>query len=235
MKETPPDHPRTILTPMRLVIGFAMGLLVTLIYSGILFGVAGRLDLPTYWAYIAISGVLCIVGFTGIDPGLLRERIRPGQGGKDQIMIPFAKLALTAHLVVSALDVGRYHFSDTIPLALEITGLVLFTLGLALTVYCLVYNKFFSSVVRIQEDRGHTLVSTGPYAIVRHPGYTGMITFMIGSCLALGSWWGGLPAIMFIALILRRLRIEDRFLKTELEGYEAYMQRVRSRLVPCIW
>ncbi|HXG56734.1 MAG TPA: isoprenylcysteine carboxylmethyltransferase family protein, partial [Vicinamibacterales bacterium] len=93
----------------------------------------------------------------------------------------------------------------------------------------------FSSVVRIQEDRGHRLVDTGPYALIRHPGYAGMIPSIPLGALALGSWLAFVVALAYSLLILRRVRFEDGFLQRNLAGYEAYTHRVRYRLVPGVW
>jgi protein-S-isoprenylcysteine O-methyltransferase Ste14 len=102
-------------------------------------------------------------------------------------------------------------------------------------VYAMSVNRFFSSVVRIQNDRGHHVVDSGPYAYVRHPGYTGMLLFGATLPLALGSWWAFLPGSAIVLFGFRRLWIEDRFLAANLPGYRDYAARVRYRLLPGIW
>lgn len=219
----------------RIGFGLLAGIGTSAIYTLLLFGIAGRIDLPMYWSYLIIIGLASVVGFAVIDPQLMRERTRPGPGGKDYITLYLGKLVLTSHLVVSALDVGRFHFSDAIPVWAQVGGLLILCGGLILTITSMAINKFFSSVVRIQKERGHQLISTGLYAIVRHPGYTGILMLTLGSALALGSWWGCVPAGVFMLMIVRRLLIEDRFLHEEMEGYVPYAKRVRYRLVPGVW
>ena len=219
----------------RIGFGLLAGIGTSAIYVLFLFGIAGRIGLPIYWGYLIIVGMASVVGFAVIDPGLIRERMRPGPGGKDFITVYLGKLVLTAHLVVSALDVGRFHFSDAIPVWAQVGGLLLLSGGLYLTLASMASNRYFSSVVRIQSERGHQLITTGLYAYVRHPGYSGILMMTLGSGLALGSWWGCVPAGIFILMIVRRLLIEDRFLHEKMEGYDAYAQRVRYRLIPGVW
>jgi protein-S-isoprenylcysteine O-methyltransferase Ste14 len=96
-------------------------------------------------------------------------------------------------------------------------------------------NRFFSAVIRIQDDRGHRVVDQGPYGVIRHPGYLGMIIGVPMLPIAIGSWWGFLPGSLYALLILNRVTVEDRFLQQNLPGYRDYTTRVRSRLVPGIW
>ena len=121
------------------------------------------------------------------------------------------------------------------PLIVHATGLLAYVGGMGLAVRAIVVNCFFSAVIRIQEERGHRLITDGPYRFVRHPGYAGMLLLCLGSGLALGSWWSLLPMIPVVGLILRRTILEDRYLQEHLEGYVGYAQRVRHRLVPGIW
>ena len=108
-------------------------------------------------------------------------------------------------------------------------------LGYAFAVWALVENRFFSSMVRIQTDRGHVVCDSGPYRIVRHPGYVGSMVHMAGSCLALGSWWALIVAASVAAVMVVRTDLEDRALQAELEGYTEYARHVRYRLLPWIW
>ncbi len=204
-------------------------------YAALLYGLAGRVDLPVYHAYLATIAVLTAFGMLGIDPGLMRERMKPGPDGRDARMIPISKLLLTMHLVIAPLDAGRMHWSTPMPLWLQAVGLVAFAAGLGFATRAMIVNRYFSSVVRLQEDRGHTLIDTGPYALVRHPGYAGIIVGVMGSGFALNSWWSIVPVAIFCLIIIRRLLIEDRFLHEHLEGYPEYAQRVRHRLIPGIW
>lgn len=214
--------------------GLRITLLIALL-AGLLFGCAGRVDLPFFWAWIAIPVVTAAFLVRHIDPGLMRERLRPGQGGTDRrlrmILTPF----WLAHIVIAALDVGRFHWSDDVPLALQLVGLIGFAATHALAGWAMWVNRFFSPVVRIQSERGHVLVTDGPYRWVRHPGYTGILIGLPFGGVALGSWWSLVPMIPVFLLVLRRTLIEDRFLWRYLAGYVEYAQRVRYRLVPGVW
>ena len=199
-----------------------------------LFGSAGRIDLPFFWTYLFV----CIASFSVaglvIDPELFRERIRPG-GRPLQLRYYALILPPVAHWCIAGLDVGRFHWSDTVPIGARIAGLAIFTSGLALIVWAMHVNRFFSSVIRLQEDRGHTLVTDGPYRWVRHPGYVAGLMFCLASGFALGSWSSMVPEALCVPLLLYRTVTEDRFLKQNLNGYSQYADVVRYRLMPGIW
>jgi len=131
--------------------------------------------------------------------------------------------------------VGRFHWSDTVPRALRAGGLASLVAVFVVWYWSMRANPFFSAAVRVQRERGHFVVSSGPYRFVRHPGYAAFVLLGWGGPLALGSWWAVLPHIVVIALFVRRASLEDRVLHDELEGYAAYAARVRYRFVPGIW
>jgi protein-S-isoprenylcysteine O-methyltransferase Ste14 len=202
---------------------------------GILFGCAGRLDLPFFWGWLAVPVIAALAALPRMDPDLLKERMHPGQGGTDRnlrfVAIPF----WVAHLAVAGLDVGRFYWSSDLPVTLQVVGLVIFAATYALAVWAISVNRFYSSVVRVQSDRGHVVVTTGPYRWIRHPGYAALLVGTPCGGLALGSWWSLVPLVPLLILILRRTIIEDRFLQQNLAGYSTYAQRVRCRLVPGLW
>jgi protein-S-isoprenylcysteine O-methyltransferase Ste14 len=176
-----------------------------------------------------------IVSFAALDPDLLRERMRPG-GKEPPLALRVFSLVLFMHWIVAGLDRGRFHWSDHVPGWLQ--GICLFTVGsgYALALWAMRVNRFFSSVIRIQTDRGQHVVTTGPYAFVRHPGYTAGILIMAASGPALGSWLAAaLVVILSLPFLLYRAIMEDRTLQVELAGYSDYATRVRWRLVPGIW
>jgi protein-S-isoprenylcysteine O-methyltransferase Ste14 len=213
-------------------------LIPALAIGGTLFTSAGRFDVPAvWWAYLGMWLLVSVVGALGADPALLQERLRPGPGARESL--PLAALiagALTAsHFVIAGLDVGRFHWSDSVPAALEWAGLVTFAASLAIAQWASSENRFFSSVVRIQSERGHHVITSGPYAYVRHPGYAGAIGAALSSALALGSWLSILPSLLAGALLVRRISREERVLRKELPGYASYQQRVGYRLVPGLW
>ncbi len=139
------------------------------------------------------------------------------------------------HLVVALLDVGRFHWSGTLPRVLQVAAVIVFAASIAWVIWATAVNRFFSPVVRIQTERGHHLITTGPYRYMRHPGYIGMILGLPASALALGSWWSLVPALAYSLVILRRTALEDRFLTEQLDGYKSYAENVRYRLLPGIW
>jgi protein-S-isoprenylcysteine O-methyltransferase Ste14 len=216
-------------------IGLLQAAVFIVLSGAVLFGLAGRWDLPFFWAYLASWFVLFVSAIRTVDPDLGSERRRPGPGGTDYFTRWAAGPVMLAHMIVAGLDVGRYHWSDTVRWPLQIAGLAIHTGGFGIVLRAMAVNRFFSPVVRFQSDRGHRVVSAGPYGWVRHPGYLGMIVALPASALALGSWLSMLPALAFSALMLRRAIIEDRFLLEKLEGYHAYAESVRYRLVPGIW
>jgi protein-S-isoprenylcysteine O-methyltransferase Ste14 len=139
------------------------------------------------------------------------------------------------HLVVGALDSGRWHLTGPVPPAVRVLALAAMAAMFALFFGAMRTNRFFSSVVRIQSDRGHRVVDSGLYAIVRRPGYAGLLLGMPFSGLAMGSWIASGMGLVMSALIVRRVVFEDAFLQQNLDGYTEYAQRVRHRVVPGLW
>jgi protein-S-isoprenylcysteine O-methyltransferase Ste14 len=137
--------------------------------------------------------------------------------------------------VIAGLDVGRFHWSDTVPLLVQGIAFGVMAAAVAVLMWAMAVNRFFSSVVRIQTDRGHHLVTAGPYRFVRHPAYAAAPFLFIGSGLALGSLLAGLLGLLLVIPILRRTALEDRVLREQLEGYAAYARKVRYRVFPGVW
>jgi protein-S-isoprenylcysteine O-methyltransferase Ste14 len=200
----------------------------------LLFGCAGRFDIPSFWAYLFVCTVSFLVAAFILDPELLQERMRPG-GQPLKYRYYALLLPPMVHWCIAGLDVGRFHWSDSVPLIFQIVGLAIFASALALIVWAMRTNRFFSSIIRLQEDRGHELVTGGPYRWVRHPGYIAGLLFCLSSGFALGSWLALVPAVACVPLLLNRTVAEDRFLKNNLRGYSAYANEVRYRLLPGIW
>lgn len=199
----------------------------------LLFGCAGRLDLPFFWAFIAITALLPVAMVTTVDRGLIRERMHTPPGGCDRklpyLIMPFFGL----HLAVAGLD-ARFGWSQ-VPFVWQCVGLAVCAAGYAVTVWAMRVNRFYSPVVRIQSERGHRVVDGGPYGFVRHPGYACALLLLLCSGIMLGSWWAILCNVIPIALLLRRVFIEDPFLQANLPGYADYAARVRYRLLPGVW
>jgi protein-S-isoprenylcysteine O-methyltransferase Ste14 len=209
------------------------------VFIAALFLPAGRLDWWAGWAFlIAFFGATIILSLwmRRRDPALMEERSRTAENVKswDKVIMGVYTVLLFVMLMVAGLDAGRFGLSD-MPAALRALG----WLGL-LTAYALVWwvmasNPFLSEMVRIQDERGHVVVTTGPYNYVRHPMYVGTITALSTIPLVLGSYWALIPAMLIDILFVVRTAMEDRTLKAELPGYREYASRIRYRLIPGIW
>ena len=213
---------------LRIILFFA-------VMIAVLFGSAGRWDLPFFWAIIGIYVAYMVGVMLTIDPGLRRERFSPGPGGKDRIMRVIMLPLMMANWVLAGLDVGRSHWSDKVHVSLQVAALVTFAASFGFVFWAMRANPFFSPVVRIQAERGHRLITAGPYRYVRHPGYAGGLVASVCGTLALGSWWAMVTVPAYLAMFARRIVVEDRFLKENLDGYAHYAERVRYRLLPGVW
>jgi protein-S-isoprenylcysteine O-methyltransferase Ste14 len=202
-----------------------------------LFVPARTLAWPMAWGVIVVHGVFAAAGLLLLPADLLAERSRlpPDSRPADLLIAGMALLLLIpATVIVSAFD-HRWHWSPPVPGAVRVASLGLFALGYAVSMWAAWSNPFFSAVVRIQRERGHRVVSSGPYALVRHPGYAGPVVAHLGLPVALGSLWGLVPALLGCACLMVRIGYEERVLRAELPGYRDYAERVRWRLVPRVW
>lgn len=220
---------------IRLVVGY-------LLIPVVLFICAGDLGWWQTWVYslqIVVAGVGGRIWSERRHPGLMAERqnIEKMKDAKawDKVLAPLMAVSVVFPMVmVAGLD-HRYHWSPGFPLWVIILGFILISLGYAFADWALAENRFFSTVVRIQAERGHTVCDTGPYRFVRHPGYAGNLLPLFGIVLALGSVWALIPAAVAIIITVIRTVLEDRTLQEELPGYRDYARRVRFRLVPWIF
>lgn len=208
--------------------------------GALLFASAGTLHWPSAWVLLvtsALLGPLCGWWLYRIDPALLAERLRPvlqrDQPAADKMFMTVFVIAILAWLVAMGID-RRLQSSD-MPAALQALGLVLFLLCTLFTMWVFRENSFAAPVVKLQAERAQHVISTGPYAHVRHPMYSGMILFFTGVPLLLGSWWGLALVPLFLVLITVRIAIEERTLREGLPGYAEYAARVRYRLLPGVW
>ena len=209
------------------------------IFFAIIFISAGRID---YWQgiiYVIIGLIMGVLNYTvfRIDPGLLNERSRPGEGTKnwDKIILGLSFLVTISMYITAGLDSGRYHWSPEFHWSLCLTGIILTISGQLLFLIAQKQNKFFSSTVRIQTDREHTVCETGLYKTVRHPAYLGSIIQSLGFPLLFGSLWSIIPICLLIILFITRTSLEDKTLKNELKGYSEYSDKTRYRIIPYIW
>ncbi len=210
-----------------------------LVFLAILLGCAGTLRYWPAWLYLATSVLMTVLTRVVLrrHPELLAERLRPGVDAKswDKKLLGVGFLLTLAMLVVAGLDAGRYRWSPRLAWPWSIAGLTLTLAGMALFLLALRENRFFSSVVRIQRERGHTVCDTGPYRVVRHPGHAAMILGTVGLPLLLLSAWTAIPAFLFVAVMIVRTNLEDAALAEELDGYREYQRATRYRLVPGLW
>jgi protein-S-isoprenylcysteine O-methyltransferase Ste14 len=218
-----------------LVSAYVQSVLFIVLTAVALFASAGTIALPGFWLYLAIYAFVFLLSFAILDPDLLRERMRPG-GKRPPAALRLFAIVLFAHWIVAGLDRGRFHWSDTVPVWLQAAGLIVTGASYALVLWAMRVNRFFSSVARIQSDRGQHVISSGPYALVRHPGYLAGFAIMIASGLALGSWLAvAVLVIPSVPALIVRAAGEDRMLQAELPGYRDYASRVRWRVLPGIW
>jgi len=211
-----------------------------LVFTGaIVFFAAGRIDWRPGWDFLTIMGVSSFaVGFwlAKRDPGLLAKRLGPlvqkDQTPADKIVLPVALVLFYIWLVVMALDGGRFGWSR-VPIWLQALGAVLMISTMVICARVFRENSFAAPVVKIQADQ--TVISTGPYAIVRHPMYAGALPLFVGGPLVMNSWWGLAFLPLAVLGFAARIRIEERTLRGEFEGYAAYAARVGYRLLPLVW
>ena len=215
---------------------------IALLTFGAPFIAAGTLAWPVAWAWLVITltGVVASrVLMVKAHPELLGERTRTlsnaGTKGWDRVLMPL--IGIVGPIVVELVAGLNYRFAwpPSVGLALQLLGLAALVCGLAASTWAMVSNRFFSSVVRIQAERGHQVESSGPYAYVRHPGYAAAIVAELGTALMLASAWALVPAAVLAGLYALRTALEDRALQAELPGYAAYADRVRYRLLPGVW
>jgi len=194
------------------------------------------------WAYAVLLVVITVGGRVWAEmqhPGLLAERAKAGdaEGVKpwDRALSPLMALSASFPLfIVAGLD-HRFDWSPAFATWVTVAGLVLVGLGYGFSTWAMVENRFFSGMVRVQADRGHVVCDSGPYRIVRHPGYAGYLLALPGIALALGSVWTLVPVAAALTIAVIRTRLEDRTLQEELPGYRAYAERTRYRLVPGVY
>jgi protein-S-isoprenylcysteine O-methyltransferase Ste14 len=203
---------------------------------------AGRIDIVRGWFYLVI-GFIGMFGGTAVvskfDPELVNARglwkQKKGNKGWDIIIIRlYVLFGFYALPVVAGLDVGRFRWSN-LGIHFSIVGTVLFIFGSVLIHWAMLVNRHFEAIVRIQKDRGHRVITAGPYRIVRHPGYVGAIIWGISTPLIIGSLYGLIPGAIASILLIIRTCLEDKLLRSELNGYVEYSKRVRYRLLPGIW
>lgn len=210
---------------------FSIGLMFIILLKS-----AGRWDYWHGWVFLLLHIYVTLFAWLIIPSELLQERTKPGPGAKEWdyiFFIFFSLLYITPYIAV--LDGGRYHWTGDFPLWANVLAFVIIFLGYSLVILSVWKNRFFSSIVRIQKDRGHYVIDKGPYAFIRHPGYAGTILSSFSIPFALNSLWALIPAGLLTIAFITRTYLEDVTLQRELPGYVGYAARVKYRLIPRIW
>ena len=208
-------------------------------YAAILSGmclIAGRWNLPFFWLVISVQFAIGLFACSVLDEDLLLERLRPPKDqNKDPLGVAIISILFFSQLLIAALDVGRWHISSSVPLLVQVVSLIFTALGWAGLVWATHTNRFFSSAIRMQPDRGQFVVSSGPYSLIRHPGYAFGSIGLFAQGFALGSYLCVLPMLGLIMYLIHRTNLEEQMLNEELQGYKEYSEKVRYRWIPGIW
>jgi len=224
---------------IRAAIGFAAYLFLAPV---LMFVAAGTVRWPMAWVYVALS-LAATVGSRLVvwhkSPDTLRERARFASAENtqpwDRAMVVIVGIGgPMVTMLVAGLD-RRWGWSPVVPLGWQMAAAVAVAAGYGLGVWAMVVNAYFAAVARIQADRSQVVVTTGPYAVVRHPSYAGGVLAALALPVMLGALWAWIPAVSMAAVVVLRTALEDRMLRDELEGYGEYAERVRWRLVPGVW
>ncbi len=205
------------------------------VLAALVFFCVGRANLPMFWAYLAVFATATLVAAIVVDLELSKERSSPGDIGLDPFGGKGISVLFLATIVLAALDVGQFHWTETFNFSVQAIALVLVAILLSVQAWAMTVNPFFSTAIRVQTERGHRVVTHGPYRVIRHPGYFAMLFNLPVSAIALGSYIALIPAILCSVIVLTRTFREDQFLREELPGYPAYMMMVRYRLFPGLW
>jgi protein-S-isoprenylcysteine O-methyltransferase Ste14 len=210
-----------------------------IILTVLLFVPAGRVTWTRGWLFLLVFTLLmfgAIVYFRRVNPQMfaIRSRVHPDTKRWDKVVIGLLFLAMFAIPLVAGVDDGGFHWSSMSWLLVGLGYFLLITgwIGVA---WAETANPFFEPGVRFQTERGHHVIDTGPYAIVRHPGYVAASVMFAGFAMSLGSWWALIPAAVGSLVLVLRTVWEDRTLHVELPGYATYATRVRFRFIPGVW
>jgi protein-S-isoprenylcysteine O-methyltransferase Ste14 len=221
-----------------LLLNVVLSAIFGLLPAAALCALAGRWDLWNAWVTAGIWLALIIfqsVALYRLSPALLKERPMLGAQGRVRWTVSLVFVILNFLQWITAGVDQRFHWSNIVPLAGVIAGIVMFAFAWVLFVWSSLVNPFFTPEVRIQSERGQQVVHTGPYAIVRHPGYATNLLAVAAIALALNSLVDLIPAALFAAVVFRDTAIEDRMLQEELDGYADYAAKVHYRLIPGLW
>ena len=196
---------------------------------------AGSFNLPFFYLVFGAQLLVGNVGSLLLHPDLIAERIKPKGKDKDPLGPSIISFLWLSQFLVACMDIGHWNRFDNVPVALQAVSLVLMTAGWSMMLWSMLTNMYFSSAIRLQQDRGQTVIDTGPYGWIRHPGYAFSVVGFLTEGLALGSWLTLVPALLIVAQLAYRTVLEERMLQPGLPGYSEYSQRVRYRWIPGLW
>jgi len=202
----------------------------------ILFVSAGSLSWSWAWIFLSTQIIILVINFIVLPREVMEERGRKKEKVKrwDKILMTLNIIPVLGIYVLSGLDY-RFNWSNPFPIIIQVSGLIIVFLGSMLFTWSMISNKFFSTMVRMQSERGHSTAVEGPYEYVRHPGYVGYILMAMATPIALGSIYALLMSFLVMIIFIIRTALEDKTLLKELEGYEEYSKKVKYRLIPFIW
>jgi protein-S-isoprenylcysteine O-methyltransferase Ste14 len=215
------------------------GFVTNLVFTAILFICAGRINYTQGWIFLSANILATLMNYFAIykNSELINERSKPGEGSKswDKLLLGLSALIYVIIIVLAGLDSGRFQRTLDFNWNLSISGVLLTIIGQILFLTARSQNNFFSTMVRIQKERGHVVCDTGLYKIIRHPGYLGMIISLSALPLITTSIWSIIPTLIAIILLLMRTSLEDKTLINELDGYVEYTRKTRYKLIPLVW
>ncbi|HEY9124659.1 MAG TPA: isoprenylcysteine carboxylmethyltransferase family protein [Bacteroidales bacterium] len=219
--------------------GLMKGLITTAIFTIILFLSAGRLDYYQGWVFLAANTLTTVVNVVTLrkNTDLLIERSKLGEGIKswDKWLLALSAMVYLIMIIIAGLDSGRFLWTKSFNWFISAIGVAILATGQSIFLTARNQNNFFSSMVRIQKERGHTVCDKGLYKIIRHPGYLGMAVSLFAVPIITTSFWCILPTTIAVILLLIRTSLEDKTLKAELDGYAEYSKHTRYKLIPLIW
>ena len=215
------------------------GFVTNLVFSAILFVCAGRVNYPQAWLFLFVNLLATLMNYFTIHKNseLMSERSKPGEGIKswDKLLLALSALVYLFIIITAGLDSGRFNGQTGFNGYISLPGLILMLTGQVVFLTARSQNQFFSSVVRIQKDRGHQVCDRGLYKLVRHPGYLGMTLSLMSLPLITSSVWSIIPTSLAIVLLWVRTSLEDKTLCLELGGYSAYTKKTPYKLIPLVW
>lgn len=218
------------------ILRMSFSVIITIVLTFVL---AGNIS---YWQGWLFNGIMIIRSLMGViifrnKLDLISERMSPGPGVKwwDKVFFAFYAPLSIIQWALACLDSGRFLWSPPFPVFVYVFAYLLFVLSMCLILWAMHTNKFFSSVVRVQTDRGQYVITGGPYQYVRHPGYIGALLMLISIPICLGSIWGLLPFALILPIMIIRTYLEDKMLQEELPGYKEFAKKTKYRLLPWVW